>query len=83
MSTYVTFKCDDILPSGMLCSGGFSTPLLVDVIDSSVDLDTSWDRAAAAGWTDRFNDHEDEDEGPAVLTSCPSCTRRRAVEAWG
>jgi hypothetical protein len=75
MSTYVTFKCDDILPSGMPCSGGFSTPLLVDVVDASVDLDTSWDTAAAAGWTDHLNDGD----GPAVLAFCPACTRRRGI----
>jgi hypothetical protein len=73
VTAYVTFKCDDELPSGMLCSAGFSAK--ADTAGRAVE--TAWRAAQGVGWT-----FEVTREAPGKLSTmdhCPSCTRRKAV----
>jgi hypothetical protein len=74
VTAYVTFKCNDELPSGMPCRGGFS----VEADSGGRAIETAWKAAQGVGWT--FQILRESPEG--MLTThdhCPSCTRRLAV----
>jgi hypothetical protein len=77
VTAYVTFKCNDTLPSGMPCRGSISSEADTGGPSQPSTVEKAWTLARNIGWT--FQIVREDPDRLRTLDYCPSCTRRKAV----